>query len=99
MSSIMARSGCRVGSAPTPRLSMFPTRGDPVDTTVEFTNAPVYLVDITPETFSSNLSVIVDADYVDTPHNFSPYYDTTWTPGSTHTLNLQRRLSGTILTA
>jgi hypothetical protein len=75
------------GLGANPKTFYVPDSGDPVDTTVEFTNAPVYLVDITPETFSSNLSVIVDGDYVDTPHNFSPYYDTTWTSGSTHTLN------------
>jgi hypothetical protein len=76
------------GLGANPKTFYVPDTGNPVDPSAEFTNAPVYKVDITPETFSSNLSVYVDGEFVYTPKNFSPYeyYDTTWTPGSTHTL-------------
>jgi Bacterial Ig-like domain (group 3)/Astacin (Peptidase family M12A) len=76
------------GLGANPKTFYVPDTGNPVDMTVEFTNAPVYKVDITPETFSSNLLVVVDGGYYDTPKNFSPYqyYDPSWTSGSSHTL-------------
>lgn len=45
-------------------------------------------MDITPETFSANLYVYVDGNFACTPKNYSAYYDSTWTFGSTHTLSL-----------
>ncbi len=74
------------GLGANPKTFYVPDTGNPVNTTAEFTNAPVYTVDITPETFSSNLSVYVDGDFAYTPINFSPYYDTSWTSGSSHSL-------------
>jgi len=76
------------GLGANPKTFYVPDTGNPVDTTVEFTNAPVYKVDITPESFSSNLFVYVDLEYFPTPKNFSPseYYDPGWTSGTSHTL-------------
>jgi len=81
------------GLGANPKTFYVPDTGNPIDTTVEFSNTPVYTVDVTPETFSSNLSVYVDGDFWYTPVNFSHYYDypdqptPDWTTGSTHTLN------------
>ena len=44
--------------------------------------------DVSPDPFSSNLYAYVDGGFVYTPKNFSSYYDSTWTFGSTHTLNI-----------
>jgi hypothetical protein len=81
------------GLGANPKTFYVPDTGNPVDTTAEFSNTPIYTVDITPETFSSNLYVYVDGEFYDTPVNFSHYYDyegqttPTWTAGSTHTLD------------
>jgi hypothetical protein len=76
-----------------PKTFYVPDSGNPVNATAEFSNTPIYTVDLQPETFSSNLYAYVDSGPVDsgfvyTPKNFSQYYDSSWTPGSTHTLNL-----------
>ena len=65
-----------------------PDSGDPVNTTVYFSNTPVYTVDLTPETFSSNEYAYVDGGFWYTPKNFSSFYDSTWSVGSQHTLNI-----------
>ena len=76
------------GLGANPKTFYVPDTGNPVNTTVEFSNLPVYTVDITPETFSSNLSISVDGGFAYTPVNFSHYYDydgqttPTWTAGS-----------------
>lgn len=76
------------GLGANPKEFYVPDSGNPVDVTAEFSNKPVYTIDIQPETFSSNLYVYVDSEFSYTPKNFSAYYDSTWAPGSTHTLNL-----------
>jgi hypothetical protein len=76
------------GLGANPKTFYVPDSGNPVNTTVEFSNLPIYTVDLQPETFSSDLYAYVDSGFVYTPKNFSQYYDSTWTPGSTHTLNL-----------
>ena len=78
------------GLGANPKTFYVPDTGNPVDTTAEFSNAPIYTVDVSPDAFSSNLYAYVDGDFWYLPKNFSPYmyYDTTWTPGSSHTLNL-----------
>ena len=82
------------GLGANPKTFYVPDTGNPVNTTAEFSNLPVYTVDIAPETFSSNLYVYVDGQFYYTPVNFSHYYDydgqktPQWTAGSTHTLNL-----------
>ena len=71
-----------------PKTFYVPDSGNPVNTLAEFSNLPIYTVDLQPQTFSSNLYAYVDSGFIYTPKNFSPYYDSSWTPGSTHTLNL-----------
>ena len=53
------------GLGANPKTFDVPDTGNPVATTVEFSNTPIYTVDIQPETFSSNLSVYVDKNNVD----------------------------------
>ncbi len=76
------------GLGSNPKEFYVPDTGNAVNTTVEFSNTPVYRVDVTPDTFSSNNYVYVDSDFAYTPKNFSEYYDSSWTPGSQHTLNI-----------
>jgi hypothetical protein len=76
------------GLGTNPKAFYVPDSGNPIDTTAEFSNTPVYTIDTQPETFSSNLYVYVDSQFSYTPKNFSEYYDSSWTPGSAHTLNL-----------
>jgi hypothetical protein len=76
------------GLGANPKTFYVPDSGNPVDPTVEFSNTPVYTVDVQPETFSSNSYVYVDNVFAYTPKNFSASYDSSWTPGSTHALRL-----------
>jgi hypothetical protein len=76
------------GLGANPKTFYVPDSGNPVNTSAEFSNTPIYTVDLQPETFSSDLYAYVDSGFVYTPKNFSQYYDSSWTPGSTHTLNL-----------
>jgi hypothetical protein len=76
------------GLGANPKTFDVPDTGNPVDPTAEFSNTPVYTVNIAPEMFSSNLSTYVDSEFFYTPKNFSEYYDSTWTPGSAHNLNI-----------
>jgi hypothetical protein len=76
------------GLSPNPKTFYVPETGLTLNTTAEFTNTPVYTVDVTPDYFSSNLGVLVDGsnNFWDVPKNFSSKYDPTWTANSTHTL-------------
>lgn len=76
------------GLGANPKTFYVPDTGNPVNTTVEFANTPVYTVNATPDPFSSNLYAYVDGGFVYLPHNLSSYYDSTWTAGSSHTLSL-----------
>jgi hypothetical protein len=76
------------GLGANPKTFYAPDSGNPVNTTAEFSNTPIYTVDLQPDTFSFNLYAYVDSGFVYTPKNFSQYYDSSWTAGSTHTLNL-----------
>ncbi|MGA9896841.1 MAG: choice-of-anchor D domain-containing protein [Terriglobales bacterium] len=76
------------GLSANPKTFYVPDSGDPVNTTVYFSNTPVYTVDLTPETFSSNEYAYVDGGFWYTPKNFSSFYDSTWSVGSQHTLNV-----------
>lgn len=78
------------GLGANPKTFDVPDSGNPVNVTTEFSNTPVYTVDVQPATFSSNLYAYVDSQFTATPRNFSAFYpsDSSWTPGSTHTLNL-----------
>ena len=80
------------GLGANPKTFYVPDTGLAVNTTVEFSNTPIYTLDITPETFGSNLQVLWDENtggyYSYTPKNFSSYYDSTWTPNSSHTVDI-----------
>jgi hypothetical protein len=76
------------GLGANPKTFYVPDTGNPVDTTAEFTNTPVFTVDVQPDAFSSNLWAYVDSDFWYTPKNFSSMYDSTWITGSSHTLNV-----------
>jgi hypothetical protein len=76
------------GLGSNPKVFYVPDTGNPVDTTAEFSNTPVFTVDVSPDAFSSNLYAYVDGSFWYTPKNFSSYYDDTWTFGSSHTLNV-----------
>ena len=79
------------GLGANPKTFYVPDTGNAVNTTVEFSNTAIYTLDITPETFSSNLQVLWDENnggyYSYTPKNFSSYYDSTWKPNSQHTVD------------
>ncbi len=74
------------GLGANPKTFYVPDTGNPVDTTVEFSNTPIFTVDVSPDPFSSNMYAYVDGSFWSTPKNFSAYYDPTWTFGSTHNL-------------
>jgi hypothetical protein len=76
------------GLGANPKTFYVPDTGTPVDTTAYFSDTPVYTVTAAPNTFSSNLYVTVDSVFEYAPRNFSSYYDSTWTKGSTHTLSV-----------
>ncbi len=79
------------GLSANPKTFYVPDTGNPVDLNVEFTESPVYTLDITPETFSSGLYAAVDGNYWPTPKNFSPdtaYDGSSWNPGTQHTLGI-----------
>lgn len=77
------------GVSANPKTFYVPDTGLAVNTTAEF--APVgtvYTVGVTPDAFSSNLYIFADSTFWVAPKNFSPTYDSTWTPGSMHTVNV-----------
>ncbi len=76
------------GLGANPKTFYVPDTGNPVDTTAEFSNTPIFKVDVQPDAFSSNLYAYVDSNFWPTPKNFSSMYDSTWTTGSSHTLNV-----------
>ena len=72
-----------------PKTFYVPDTGNPVDPTAEFSNEPIYTINVTPVAFSSNLHATVDGQFVYTPKNFSPLYDPSWTSGSKgHTVSV-----------
>jgi hypothetical protein len=74
------------GLSSNPKTFYVPETGLTINPVVYFTNTPVYTVDVAPDYFSSNLGVTVDGGFWYVPKNFSSFYDSTWTPNSTHTL-------------
>jgi Astacin (Peptidase family M12A)/Chitobiase/beta-hexosaminidase C-terminal domain/Divergent InlB B-repeat domain len=77
------------GLGANPKIFNVPDSGNPVDPTAEFSNTPIFTINASPETYSSNLSLYVDGvnGFVYLPKNFSAMYDSSWTTGSPHTLN------------
>jgi hypothetical protein len=80
------------GLGANPKTFYVPDTGNPIDTTAEFSNAPVFTVDVSPDSFSSNLYAYVDGDFWYTPKNFSAYYDDysgdDWSLGTMHTIDV-----------
>ena len=76
------------GLGANPKTFYVPDTGLTVNTTAEFSSSPVYTVNVAPNPFSSNLYVYADGNFWYAPKNFSVFYDSTWTPGSTHTLRV-----------
>jgi len=76
------------GLGSNPKIFFTPDTGNPVNTTVEFSNTPVYTVTTNPAAFSSNLYVYVDGGFTYVPRNYSAMYDPSWTAKSSHTLSL-----------
>ena len=76
------------GLGANPKTFYVPDTGLDVNATVEFSPNPVYTVDVNPDAFSSNLYIYADGGFWYTPKNFSSFYDSGWTAGSAHTLNL-----------
>jgi Astacin (Peptidase family M12A) len=75
------------GLGANPKTFYTPDTGLGVNTTVEFSPNPVYTVDVSPNAFSSNLYIYGDGGFSYAPKNFSAFYDSSWTPGSAHTLS------------
>jgi hypothetical protein len=76
------------GLGANPKTFNVPDTGNPVNLTAEFSNTPVYTVDVQPAGFSSNLYAFVDSQFTYVPRNFSSFYDAAWTPGSKHMLGV-----------
>jgi len=77
------------GLGSNPKTFYVPETGLTINPTVEFTNKPVYTIDVTPNFFSSNLGVDVDGvnNFWPVPKNFSSMYDGSgWNSGTMHTL-------------
>jgi hypothetical protein len=70
-----------------PKTFYVPDTGNPVKTTAEFSQGPVFGISVTPENAFSNLSIDTEAGFAYSPKNFSAAYDSTWTTGSTHTIS------------
>ncbi len=75
------------GLGANPKTFYVPDTGLAVNPIAEFSPDAIYTVDTAPDAFSSGLYLYVDGDFWYMPKNFSPYYDSTWTSGSTHTLS------------
>ena len=76
------------GLGANPKTFYVPDTGLTVNSTAEFSPDPIYTVNDTPNPFSSNLYIYADSNFFYAPKNFSLYYDSTWTSGSTHTLSV-----------
>ena len=80
------------GLGANPKTFYVPDTGNPVNTTAEFSNTPVFTIDVSPDPFSSDLYAYVDGDFWYTPKNFSAYYDDysgdDWSFGTTHNLSV-----------
>jgi hypothetical protein len=76
------------GLGANPKTFYVPDTGLTVNTTVEFSPNPVYSVNVSPNSFSSNLYVFGDGGFSYAPKNFSSFYDPGWTAGSMHSLGV-----------
>jgi len=71
-----------------PKTFYVPDTGLTVNTLVLFSPNPVYTVTVAPNAFSSNLYIFADGGFWYAPKNFSTFYDSSWTSGSSHTLRV-----------
>jgi hypothetical protein len=86
------------GLSSNPKTVFVPDTGNPVNLNVEFTQSPVYTVDVEPNptnanVFSSRLYAFVDNGFWRTPKNFSPdpsLDGSAWNAGTTHSLNIDQ---------
>ena len=76
------------GLSSNPKTFYVPDTGLTVNPTAEFSPDPIYTVNVAPNPFSSYLYIYADGGFWYAPKNFSVYYDSTWTSGSTHTLSV-----------
>ena len=76
------------GLGANPKVFYVPDTGLTVNTTAEFSPDPVYTVNVAPNAFSSNLYIYADGGFSYAPRNFSAFYDSSWIPGSMHTLSV-----------
>jgi hypothetical protein len=76
------------GLGANPKTYYVPDTGLTVNPTGEFSPDPVYTVNVAPNSFSSNLYIYADGAFSYAPKNFSAFYDSGWTSGSTHTLSV-----------
>ena len=76
------------GLSANPKTFYVPDNGLTVNTLAEFSPNPVYTVNVAPNSFSSNLYIYADGGFSYAPRNFSAFYDSSWTSGSTHTLSV-----------
>jgi hypothetical protein len=76
------------GLGANPKTFYVPDTGLTVNTTAEFSPDTVYTVNVTSNAFSSNLYIYADGGLFYAPKNFSAFYDSTWTPSSSHILSV-----------
>ena len=76
------------GLGANPKTYYVPDTGLTVNTTVRFSPNPVYTINVSPNPFSSNIYIIADGNFWYAPKNFSAFYDSGWTSGSSHTLSV-----------
>jgi hypothetical protein len=74
------------GLGSNPKTFYVPDDGLTINTVAEFSPNPVYTVNVAPNAFSSNLYIYADGGFAYAPRNFSSFYDSGWTSGSSHTL-------------
>ncbi len=74
------------GLGANPKTFYVPDTGLTVNTTTRFSPNPVYTVNVSPNSFSSNLYILPNGGFSYAPKNFSAFYDSGWTSGSSHTL-------------
>lgn len=76
------------GLGANPKTFYTPDTGLGIATTAEFSPNPIYTVNDAPNAFSSNLYIYGDGGFAYAPKNYSQFYDSTWIPGSTHTVSV-----------
>jgi hypothetical protein len=77
------------GLGANPKTFYVPDTGLAISATAEFSQYPIYSVNVAPNPFSSGLYAYVDGGFWYVPKNFAQDYDgSTWSSGGTHTLSV-----------